>query len=185
MILPWLKNWWLFVVHGILAIIFGIAALASPGMTVYVLLIFFGMYLLIDGLVALLTAFKGERWGWYLISGLASLALGVMTLARPGATAVALLILIGTWAILKGVAEIIAALQLRKEIQGEFWLILSGLLSVAFGLYCVFRPGVGALAIISLIALFAILKGIILILLGFKLKGVQGKVRGAIGEALR
>ena len=95
-------------------------------------------------------------------------------MARPGFTALALALLIGIWAIVKGFTEIAMAIRLRKEIQGEFFMILMGLIAVLFGLFLVFRPGEGALAVVKIIAIFVIIEGILAILLGFKLKGLKG-----------
>ena len=159
--------------QGLLTIAFGIAALAWPGLTLGVLLILLGVYLLIEGISALLAAIRGEKGMWYVISGAVSVLAGLFVLFRPGTTAVALLVIIGIWALIKGLVEIVAAIQLRKEMEGEFWLILAGVVTALFGLFVLVRPGQGALAILAVIGLFAILKGVILTLLSFKLKGVQ------------
>ena len=169
-------NWWAFVFGGIFSILFGIGALSWPGLTVLILLVFFGAYLMVDGISSILMAFGNKQWFWYLLGGLVSLAAGVYTFARPGVTALALLWLIGVWAIVKGIVEIVEAIQLRKEIKGEFFLILAGIISVLFGAWVIVRPGAGALAVVWLISLFAFVRGFLMLGLGFRLKGLKGEV---------
>jgi uncharacterized membrane protein HdeD (DUF308 family) len=177
-----MKNWWVFLVQGILAILCGIATLAWPGLTLIILLWTIGIYFIVDAITSFASMFKGDGWFWPLLGGLVSLAAGIATLARPGVTAIVLLIMIGIWALVKGITEIVTAIQLRKAIEGEFWLILSGLISALFGLFVIFRPGGGALAVLTLIAVFLIIKGLILVLLSFKVRGVGRKVHAALAE---
>ena len=177
------KNWWVMLLQGILAIVFGIVTFVSPGLTVALLLGFFAAYCLIDGVTSLFATFKGGKSLWYVLGAVVSLGAGVIALMRPGLTAIALLIVIGVWAIVKGVAEIVAGFQLRKEIEGELWMMLSGLASLVFGLIVIFRPGAGALALLWMIGAFLILKGILLTLLSLKLKGLKGRVEGMVDSA--
>lgn len=172
------KNWWVFVLRGVLAILFGIGAFAMPGITLAALIMLYGAYALFDGIVAAIAAFTqrkpGEGFPWsVLLIGLAGIAAGIVTFMYPGLTALVLLYLIAAWYIVRGIFEVLVAIQLRKEIQGEGWLIAAGILSVVFGVFLFARPGAGALAVIWLIGMFAILFGIITIMLGLKLKGLK------------
>jgi uncharacterized membrane protein HdeD (DUF308 family) len=172
------KNWWVFVLRGVLAILFGLGTLVMPGITLAALILLYAIYALGDGIVAAIAAFtqrrQGEAFPWsVLLIGLVSIAAGVVTFMYPGLTALILLYLIAGWCIVRGIFEIIVAVHLRKEIQREGWLIASGVISVLFGLFLFARPGAGALVALWAIASFAILYGIIAIVLGFKLKGIK------------
>lgn len=172
------KNWWVFVLRGVLAVLFGVFTFINPAVSLASLILVYGAYALIDGVTAAIGAFTNRRQGsgfpWsVLLIGLIGIATGVVTFMYPGLTALVLLYFIAAWFIVRGIFEIVLAIQLRKEIEGEFWLGLAGLLSVLFGVLLFARPGVGALAVLWMIGIFAILMGIMFILLGFKLKGLR------------
>ena len=181
------ENWWAFLLRGIFAILFGIGAISFPGLTLLVLLVLFGFYCLVDGFTSLAMAFDAESKGWYVIGGLVSLAAGVIAFMRPGVTARALLIVIGIWAIVRGVIEIATAIQIRKLVEGEWMLGLAGIISVLFGLFVFARPGQGALAIIWFIAFFALIMGFLQLGVGFKLRRLKkagaGGLEGAASAA--
>jgi len=166
-------NWWLLLLRGVAAIAFGILAFAWPGLTLLMLSFLWGFYALADGLIAMWAAIAGgglvPRW-WLAVDGTAGILAGVLTLAWPGMTALVLLILIAIWAIVTGVLQAWGALRLRKEIEGEWLLVLSGLISVAFGIALVVQPAAGALALVWLIGSYSILAGLIYIGLAFQLK---------------
>ena len=174
--------WWTLVLRGAVAILFGVLAFIWPGVTLSVLVLLFGAYALVDGIVAIIMGIKEygdrERWWATLLSGLVSAAAGIVTFFMPGLTALALLSLIAFWAIVRGVFEIVAAIRLRHEIEGELLLGLGGALSIAFGLLMLFFPGAGALAVVWWIAAFAVVYGVMLLMLGFRLRGV-GRAIGA------
>jgi uncharacterized membrane protein HdeD (DUF308 family) len=163
-------SWWIFALRGTLALLFGLTALSYPVRTVLVLIMIFGVYALIDGLIAFVMGIGSKNRFVYLLLGLISVAAGLYAVARPGATALALLWLIGVWALVKGVAEIVSAIQIRKEVEGEWAIALSGVFSVLFGLFVLARPGAGALALVWLIAIYAFAHGILELMLGFKLR---------------
>ena len=144
--------WWMLVLRGAVAILFGILAFMWPGVTLSVLILLFGAYALVDGIAAIIVGIKEygdrERWWATLLSGLVSAAAGLVTFLMPGLTAIALLSLIAFWAIVRGVFEIMAAIRLRHEIEGELLLGIGGALSIAFGLLMLFFPGAGALAVV-------------------------------------
>jgi uncharacterized membrane protein HdeD (DUF308 family) len=168
------RNWWLVLLRGIAAIVFGLLAWAWPGVTLVTLVLFWGAYALVDGVAALIGGWKtkdGGRPMWTVVLvGLVGIAAGIFTFLQPGVTAIALLILIAVWAIVQGVLEISAAIRLRKEIQNEWLLILCGLLSVAFGVLMILNPGAGAIAVLWLIGAFAVAYGVLLVILSLKLK---------------
>jgi uncharacterized membrane protein HdeD (DUF308 family) len=168
------KNWWLVLLKGICAIVFGVLAFIWPGMTLVTLVLFYGAFALADGVFALAAAVMGgsplPRW-WLVVVGLLGIAAGIVTFAWPGMTAVLLLLFIAGWAIATGVMQIIGAIRLRKEIDNEWWLIAGGVLSVLFGLVIVAQPGAGALALLWGIGAYAIIYGIILVALAFRLRG--------------
>ncbi len=168
------KHWWVFLLRGIAAILFGLFAYLMPGLTLATLVLFWGGYAFADGVIALWSAWKGDgkkddRWLLGL-QGVIGLAAGIITIAAPGATAVGLLIAIAAWSLVTGVLQIAAAVRLRDEIEGEFWLGLSGVLSVLFALFIMARPGEGALAITWLIGFYAILFGVAMVAFAFRIK---------------
>lgn len=167
------ENWWLFLVRGILALIFGVVAIVVPIATVITLAIIFGVYAIIDGVMALASAVRGDskmpRW-WLIIVGLAGLVAGILAIVWPGITALLLIAFIGAWAVVRGVFEIIGAISLRREIDNEWMLILGGALSVLFGVFVLLAPGAGAIALAWLIGIAAILLGVTLCGLAFRLR---------------
>jgi uncharacterized membrane protein HdeD (DUF308 family) len=174
------QNWWAIVLRGVCAVLFGVGAFVWPGITLAVLILLYGAYALIEGVLAVAWALVGRRagpfpWGVFL-AGLAGVAVGVVTFFYPGLTALALLYLIAAWAIVRGVFEIIAAIHLRKELENEWLLALSGLLSVVLGVFLVMAPGAGALAVLWWIGAFSILFGVLTIFLGFRLKSVNDRL---------
>lgn len=174
-------SWWTFAVRGVIALLFGIGALAYPGPTVFILIIFFGVYVLVDGVTALVMGLGERKRPAYVLLGLVSIAAGMFAIIRPGATALALLWLIGIWALVRGIGEIVAAIQIRKEVEGEWAIALSGVISVLFGLFVLARPGAGALAMLWLIAIYAFASGLLKLMLGFKLRRVKKAMESATG----
>lgn len=168
------KNWWLILLRGIAAIVFGILAFAWPGITLLSLVILYGAYALVDGVLSVAAAVGGgggaaPRW-WLVVVGLLGIAAGLLTFFWPQITALVLLMFIGAWALIHGVFEIIGAIRLRKEIDNEWMLILSGALSVLFGAAMLIMPGAGALALIWVIGAYSIIFGILFIGFAFRLK---------------
>lgn len=174
------KYWWTFVLRGVLAILFGILAIMWPGVTLASLVLLYGAYALLEGILSVWSGIseygERERWWMEILGGVFSIIVGIMTFAWPGITALALLYIIAFWAIFRGVLEIMAAIRLRKVIEGEFWLALAGIFSILFGVILIARPGAGAVALVMVIGGFAIAFGILLIVLGFRLKGFSTAV---------
>lgn len=171
------RYWWLLALRGVAAILFGILAFAWPQLTLEVLVILFGVYVLIDGVSNIVTGFSqresNERWWVMLLEGLVGILAGILTLVYPGMSAFILLYFIAAWAILTGVLEIVAAIRLREEITGEWALALSGVASIIFGILLFLFPGTGALAVVWIIGSYAILFGALLIYLVFKVRGTD------------
>ncbi len=166
------RNWWLFTLRGVAALVFGILALAWHRATLTVLILLFGAYALIDGLLAVFAALAhrtGGRWWWSLLEGLVGISVGILTLVWPGATAFSLLHLMAIWAILTGVLEILAAIELRQLISNEWLLLLSGIASVIFGVLAVLFPGTGVQSVLWLIAAYAVVYGLLLVVLSLRL----------------
>jgi len=174
------RNWWTLVLRGVIAIVFGILALAQPGSTLQALVLLFGIWALLDGVLALINSIGAaqshEPWWPLLLLGLLSVAAGLVALRWPGITALALLFVIGYWAIFRGVLEIAAAIRLRHEIQGELWLVIGGIASLVFGVLVIMNPGSGALAVIWLIGIYALIFGIALVMLGLRLKRMASQL---------
>jgi uncharacterized membrane protein HdeD (DUF308 family) len=167
------RNWWVLAIRGVIAILFGLAAFFWPGLTLFALVILFGAYALVDGIFAILAAVRAAeqhtRWWSLVVEGLVGIAVGLLTFFYPGVTAVALLYIIAAWAIVTGTLEIIAAIQLHQEITNEWLLGLSGLASVLFGIVAMVTPGAGALAIVWLIGVYAIVFGVLQLGLAYRL----------------
>jgi uncharacterized membrane protein HdeD (DUF308 family) len=168
------RNWWALALRGALAIIFGIVAFLSPGITLLALVLLFGAYMLVDGILAIVAgvwqAGRSERWWLLLIEGVVGVLAGIIAFASPQVTALALLYLVAAWAIVTGVLEIIAAVRLRQEIEGEWALIVGGVVSVAFGVLLAVLPGVGILSLVWLIGAYAVMFGVLLIALALRVR---------------
>ena len=169
------ENWWLLLLRGVAAIAFGLLAFLWPDLTLLTLIFLWGLYAIADGIIALWAAIASKggeiapRW-WLAVVGIAGIVAGALAFVWPGMTALVLLLFIASWAIVIGVLQIWGAIRLRKEIEGEWLLALSGALSVAFGVIMFAQPGAGALAVVWLIGWFAILAGCVYIALAFQLK---------------
>jgi uncharacterized membrane protein HdeD (DUF308 family) len=167
------KNWWLLLLRGIAAIIFGVLAFVWPGLTLLTLILFYGAFALVDGVLAIAAAVTGgapaPRW-WLAIVGLLGIAAGLLTFLMPGVSALVLLFFIAGWAIATGVLQIIGAIQLRKEIDNEWLLILGGVVSVLFGVGMMLAPGAGALALVWVIGIYSVVLGVTFVALAFRLK---------------
>jgi len=166
------RSWWLLLLRGIAAIVFGVLTWFQPGLSLAVLVLLFGAYTMADGILGVWAAIAGrndhEYWWVLLLGGLLGIGVGIITFLAPGVTALALLFYIAIWAIATGVLQIAAAIRLRKEITGEWVLVLAGLASVVFGVLLMAQPGAGALAVLWLIASYAIVFGVLLVILAFK-----------------
>lgn len=168
------RNWWLLLLRGLVAIVFALLTWAQPGVSLAALVLVFGIYVLADGLLGVWSAIAKRRdnrhWWLLLLWGLVGIVVGVMTFIMPGITGLVLLMYIAAWAVITGVLQIVAAIRLRKEIKGEWLMILSGLVSVVFGVLLFLQPGAGALAVAWIIAAYAFIFGVLMVLLAFKVR---------------
>jgi uncharacterized membrane protein HdeD (DUF308 family) len=178
-------RWWTFVLRGIAAILFGVITFALPGISALALVLLWGTYAVANGVLGTVLAAAGAargggRWGWLLFEGVVSIVAGVVAFAWPRMTALVLLTLIGFWAFFVGIAQIVAASELRRVLKGEWRLALSGALSIAFSLLILVFPRAGALAVVTLIGTYAIFFGTLLTALGIRLHGLGGSGRRSV-----
>jgi len=178
------RFWWMILLRGVVAVIFGIMIFTSPGLSLLSLVFLFGGYAFIDGVGNVVTAIAGrdeqENWWVLLLAGLAGVGVGLLTFFRPGVTALVLLFYIAIWAITTGVLQIVAAIRLRKIIEGELWMVLGGVASVLFGILLVANPGGGALTVLWLIGAYAVAIGAITIILAFRARRFVRSVGSAV-----
>ncbi len=169
------RNWWAWLIRGVVAILFGVLAFLWPGATIFAIGILFGAYAFVDGVFAIVGAIRAaeahQRWWPLLIEGIVGILIAAITFWDIQITLLALYFTIAAWAFLTGILEIVAAVQLRKHIANEVWLILGGIASIVFGFLMVWFPLAGALALVWLIGAYAILFGLIMIALSLRLRG--------------
>ncbi|EPJ5551877.1 HdeD family acid-resistance protein [Pseudomonas aeruginosa] len=174
---PWAelgKHWKLVALRGVAALVFGVLTLLSPALALTVLVLFWGAYALVDGAFALIAAFNMRsdgQFNWPLaLVGVIGVAAGLVAFFWPQLTAIGLLLIIAGWALAMGIFQIVAAIRLRKSIQNEWWMILSGAISVLFGVLMIANPGAGALAVVWVIGAYAVFFGVLLVMLALRLR---------------
>jgi uncharacterized membrane protein HdeD (DUF308 family) len=172
------RNWWALALRGIFAVLLGLAAFVLPGVTLAVFVALFGAYAVVDGVLAIIAGVRAaerhERWWSPVLKGLAGIVAGGLAFVWPALTALALLYLIAAWAIVTGVLEILAAVHLHRA-HGEWLLVLNGVLSVLFGFLVIVWPGAGLLTLLWLIGTYAIVFGVVLLVLAFRLRNLHGR----------
>jgi uncharacterized membrane protein HdeD (DUF308 family) len=166
------RTWWVYLIRGVCAILFGLVAIVWPGITLFVLVAVFGAYAIVNGVFELFSSGRGGSRGWAIFSGVGSILIGLLVLFWPGITALILLLLIASWAVVVGILEIVAAIMLRRVVEGEWMFLVSGVLAVLFGIVLFLWPATGALAIAWLIGAMALVYGISLLALAFRMRGV-------------
>ena len=171
------RDWWVFAIRGIAAIVFGFLAFIWPAATLAVLVLLFGAYVLVDGVSLLVALARGDalarRHAWAVaIMGVLGIVAGIVTFLWPGLTALSLLYVVAFWAIAMGTFQVIAAIALRREIDGEFWMGLGGVMSVVFGIVLIVSPGTGLLALVWLLGAWAIMFGVTSLGLAYRLHGI-------------
>ncbi len=177
------EKWWVLLLRGLVSIAFAVLIWMQPAITLKAMIILFGAFALVDGVLGVWSAFSSRKdrnnWWVLMLWGLVGIGIGIITFVAPAVTALALLFYIAIWAIVTGVLEIIAAVKLRKEIQGEWLLGLAGLLSLVFGILLIMHPGAGVLAVLWLIAAYALILGVLMVILAFKVRGWGAKLKAA------
>ncbi len=183
------RYWWMTLLRGVIWIAFGVMLFTQPGVSLATLMLLFGAFVLADGIGTVITAFGGrgehENWWVLLLAGLAGIGVGLLTFYNPAITALTLQLLIAMWAVSTGLLQIVAAIRLRTEIQGELWLVAAGLLSVAFGALLVARPVAGALAVLWFIGGYAVVFGVALIALALRVRAFAKRAGAAIKGQVR
>ncbi len=172
------KYWWSFLLRGLIALIFGITAFVLPGITLGILVVLLGAFLIADGIITVFSLFFGglartRHWRLMLLEGLAGILIGVLTFIWPAITALLIILLVGVWAIVTGILEVAAAISLREFIENEWILGISGFISILFGIVLFLYPRLGGVAVIWVIGAYAVLFGVLLIFLGVKLRKIE------------
>jgi uncharacterized membrane protein HdeD (DUF308 family) len=172
------RNWWIFAVRGVAAIVFGVLAVLWPGVTLVVLVALFAAYALVDGISLLISLVRGDpearRSGWAVgIMGVLGIVAAFVAFLWPGITVLSLLYVVAFWSIAVGVFQLVAAIRLRREIEGELWLAIGGVVAILFGLYLAVFPGAGLVSLVWLVAVWAIVFGITSLVLAFRLRGLR------------
>jgi uncharacterized membrane protein HdeD (DUF308 family) len=166
-------NWWVVTLHAIFGVLFGLMAIFMPGITLISLVYLFGIYAIVHGIVMLASLAESHvvipRWA-RVVQGISGIGLGIVAFVWPGITTLALLLLIAVWSIIDGIMRVVAAIELRKAIEHEWLLALSGVLSVLFGVAIVVWPGLGALALVTVLGIYAIINSVILFAHGLRMR---------------
>lgn len=175
------QNWWLFTLRGLFAIIFGCLALAFPGPTMLSLVLLFSAYMLVDGIAEIISAVRAihrkTRWGFLIFAGLLNIAVGIGAFFWPGLTVLAFVLLVASWAIVTGVSMTAAAFSLNIE-HGRWWLVLGGVLSLAYGALLILTPLIGAIVLTWWMGAYALAFGIALVIFSFRLRSRQHQSAG-------
>jgi uncharacterized membrane protein HdeD (DUF308 family) len=171
------QNWWLFTLRGVLGILFGLIALIFPGPTMLSLVLFFSAYMLVDGVFGIISAVrairrKEDRWGLLIFEGLLNIAVGIAAFLWPGLTVIAFVWLIAAWAIVTGGLMTAAGFRLNID-HGRWWMVLGGLLSLAFGVLLIITPLIGAIVLTWWLGAYALVFGVALVIFSFKLRSRQ------------
>ena len=168
------SNWWALALRGVLALLVGFLALTRPGMTLGAIVFLLGAYMFVDGVFAIMAALRGiranDKWGWMLVEGILGIVAGIIVFRTPSTGAIVLLWLVAFWAITHGIAEIAAGIKLRKIIEGEWLLILAGVLSLALGIFVLMRPSAGLVLLVTWVGVYAIFAGIVTLMLAFRIR---------------
>lgn len=170
-------HWWILLVRGLLALVLGVLALLFPGAIAVALALLFGAYVLVDGVIAVVASLRmthaDGRWGWLLAEGVLGIAFGAAALAWPAISLLALVFVMGFWALLTGLVSITTAWRMRTLVRGEWFWVASGVLSVIFGIAVFLQPAAGALVLVWLFGIYAILFGIAFIGIALRLRALR------------
>jgi uncharacterized membrane protein HdeD (DUF308 family) len=182
------RNWWLLALRGVLGILFGIVAFVWPGATQAALILVFGANVFVDGIFAVAAGIgmrkQIDRWWLLVLEGAAGIILGVLTFSSPDTTALVLLLFIAAWSIFTGIFEIATAVRIRTMIANKWLLIISGVVSIVFGILLIVQPGAGAVSIVWLLGAYALLFGILTLMLSFRLRGLRDTIGRQVSGAV-
>jgi uncharacterized membrane protein HdeD (DUF308 family) len=181
------RNWWAVALRGAFAILLGLIAFAMPPVFLASLVLVFGAYAIVDGVFAIVAGLRAaqrhERWWPLALEGLVDILAGIIVFLLPAAALLAFLYLVSAWSIVTGLFRIAAAIRLRKQIEGEWLLILNGALSVLFGVVIALFPAVGLITVVWIIGAYAVVFGILLVALGFRLRGHRARAGAGAARA--
>ena len=168
--------WWLVLLRGILAILFGLFALFAPGTALLALVFVFGAYAILDGITAIVAGVRHRKdephWGWHVVQGVVSRIAGIVAFAWPGVTVLAILFVIAFWSIINGVAQIIESFAMRRRGASTWgWSLASGVVSVLFGIVLLAQPGAGLITLLLLVGAFSLVFGVVLVVWALRLRG--------------
>jgi uncharacterized membrane protein HdeD (DUF308 family) len=168
------KHWWQVAVRGLIALIFGIMLLAWPGISLFIFAILFGAFAFVDGIFTLVAAVNYKagagRRAWLFVRGILGIIVGIITFFWPAITMLALVLLIGAWALIAGIMELNFAFRAVRETGAKWLFAVSGILSIILGILLLVSPIAAAIAVIWVIGAYAVIVGIVLIVLGFRLR---------------
>ncbi|MCW1249760.1 HdeD family acid-resistance protein [Acaricomes phytoseiuli] len=181
--------WWAVLLRGVFAIILGLLALFSPSSTLFALVLLFGFFAFVDGVTAIFMAVQSRKeqryWGWALVEGLLSIAAGLIALLWPGITSVALVFVIGFWAVLLGISQIAQSFSLKRGESSVWgWVLASGIVGVIWGLVVFFSPGVGLLSLLWLFGLIALAYGIVTVVLSLRVRATAQQLKSEVASGL-
>lgn len=172
------RDWWLYALLGIASIVFGILAFVWPGITLQVLVILFGAFVIVDGIALLVSLARGDVLArshpWTVgAMGVLGIGIGTLTFIWPNITALALLYIVAVWAIVTGILQVVFSFRVRVLVPGEFWMTLGGIFAIAFGVLLVVFPGTGLVSLVWLVGIWAIAGGITNLGLAYRLHGLN------------
>ncbi|ODT99291.1 MAG: hypothetical protein ABS81_26005 [Pseudonocardia sp. SCN 72-86] len=167
--------WWLVLLRGVLAILFGLVLLFTPGTALLALVLVFGVYAVLDGVTAVVAGIRhradDNHWGWHVVQGVISVIAGVLAFAWPGVTVLAILFVIAFWSIVGGIAEISESMTMRRNGSSTWgWVLAAGILSVIFGILLVVQPGVGLATLLWISGIWALVFGVVVVVWAFRLR---------------
>lgn len=178
------RNWWVLLLRGLAAVIFGILTLTNPGISLASLTTLFGAYALADGVLGAWTALfdrdAQSNWVWLLLEGLLGIVVGLLVMFNPAMTTLLLIFYVAIRAMVTGLIEIFVAIRLRREIDNEWALIFAGAVSTLLGAYLIARPGAGAIAMAWLIGIYALVFGLLFVFLAFRVKSLANRIQARL-----